>query len=82
MRTVIFRFKRFLIAIVGVEVRRTNLAKKLGSFFTVIVIQVCMGGFAEWALFSLRNGFSATKLDRFERMVMLGLISLQQRPVI
>ena len=82
MRAVIFGFRRSFITIISLKDRRAYLAKELGSFFTVVVVQVLVRGFAEGALFGLWDGFSVLNLDGLERTTMLALISLKQRPVI
>jgi hypothetical protein len=51
-------------------------------FLAVVVVQVLVRGFAERALFGLRNGFSVLELDRLERPAVPGLMSLEQRLVI
>jgi len=82
MRAIIFGFCRSFIAIIGLKDRRAYLAKELGPFFTVVVVQVLVRGFAERALFGLRNGFPVLNLDGLERTAMFDLISLEQSPVI
>jgi hypothetical protein len=76
VRTVIFSLGRFFITVVGLKGRRADFAEKLGSFFAVVVVQVLVRGFAERALFGLRDGFPVLNLDGLERTVMFGLISV------
>ena len=78
MRAVIFGFNRFLVTIVGVKGREADFAAKLRTYFTVVVIQELMRGFAERALFSLRDGFPRLEFNRFKWPAMLGLMSLKQ----
>jgi len=82
MRAVIFGFNRSFITIVGLKKRQANFAKQLCAFFTVVVVQVLVRGFAEWALFVLGNGFPVLNFDGFKRTAMLGSISFEQCPVV
>ncbi len=75
--TMIFGFESSFKTIIGLKIRRADFAEQLRPFFAVVVVQVLMRGFAEWALFGLRDGFSVLNLDGFERPSMLGLIGFK-----
>jgi hypothetical protein len=72
MRAIIFGFRRSFITVVSVKCRRADLTKELGSFFTVVVVQVLVRGFAERALFGLRDGFPVANLNGFEWTATFG----------
>jgi hypothetical protein len=82
MRAVIFGFSRSFITIVGLKCRRANFAKQLRTFLAVVVVQILVRSFAERALFGLWDGFPVLDLDRLERSLVSGLVSLEQRQVI
>jgi hypothetical protein len=82
MRAVIFGFNRSFITIVSLKKREANFAKQLCAFFTVVVVQILVRGFAEWALFALGDGFTVLNLDGFKWTAMLGLISFEQYSVV
>ena len=82
VRAEVFGFERSFKTVIGLEGSRADLAKQLQSSFAVVVVQVLMRRVTVGALLGLRGGFSVLNLDGLKRTSVLGLIGLQQRPVV
>ena len=77
VRAEVLGFERSFKTIVDLKDRRADLAKQLGSFFAVVVIQILMRRVAKRTLLGLGDGFSVLNLDGFERPAMFGLIGFK-----
>ena len=82
VRAEVFGFERSFKTVIGLEDSRADFAKQLQSSFAVVVVQVLMRRVAVGALLGLRDGLSVLNFDGFKRTSVLGLISLQQCPVV
>jgi len=77
VRAEVLSFERSFKTTIGLKNRRADLAKQLGSFFAVVVIQKLMRRVAKRTLLGLGDGFSVLNLDGFERPAILGLIGFK-----
>jgi len=77
VRAEVLGFERSFKTTVDLKNRRADLAKQLGSFFAVVVIQILMRRVAKRTLLGLGDGFSVLNIDGLERSAVLGLIGFK-----
>ena len=82
VRAEVFGFECSFKTVIGLEDSRADFAKQLQSSFAVIVVQVLMRCIAVGTLLGLWDGLSILDLNGLKRMSVLGLIGLQQCPVV